>query len=114
MAVGKDGLYVVGNGRKIAVYRCAPNGEFIHHLNTNSSLNLSTIRSICFDSSGHLFVIHYGGDTGVYVFQPSGEHVASLGLASSGGIQNPGGMAIDEDGVVYVSDFSISGTVKVF
>ena len=80
IAVGEDGLYVVGNGDKIAVYRCAPNGEFIRHLNINPSLNLSHIHSICFDSSGHLIVGNYGGSSGVYVFQPSGEHVASLKL----------------------------------
>ena len=105
ITVGEDGLYVVGNGGKIAVYRCAPNGEFIRHLNINPPLNLSTVRSICFDSSGHLIVGNYGGSTGVYVFQPSGDHVASLSLASSGGIQYPAGIAIDEDGFVYVCDF---------
>ena len=76
---------------KIAVYRCAPNGEFIRHL--NPSLNLSNIHSICFGSSGHLIVGNYWGSSGVYVFQPSGEHVASLSLASSGGIQFPVGIA---------------------
>ena len=113
IAVGEDGLYVVGSGGKIAVYRCAPNGEFIRHLNINPSLNLSHIHSICFDSSGHLIVSSYGGSTGVYIFQPSGERVASLSLASSGGIQCPAGIAIDDDGFVYVCDFSI-GTVTVF
>ena len=114
IAVGEDGLYVVGSGGKIAVYRCAPNGEFIRHLNINPSLNLSTVRSICFDSSGHLIVGNYGGRTGVYVFQPSGEHVASLSLASSGGIQYPAGIAIDEDGFVYVCDFYYYATITVF
>ena len=106
---------VVGRGGKIAVYRCAPNGEFIRHLNINPSLNLSDIRSICFDSSGHLIVSNYDiiGSTGVYVFQPSGEHVASLSLASSGGFQRPAGIAIDDDGFVYVCDCRI-GTVTVF
>ena len=114
IAVGEDGLYVVGEGGKIAVYRCAPNGEFIRHLNINPSLNLSDIHSICFDSSGHLIVSNYGGSNGVYVFQPSGEHVASLSLASSGGIQCPAGIAIDEDGFVYVCDCWIGTTVTVF
>ena len=41
IAVGEDGLYVVGNGGKIAVYRCAPNGEFIRHLNTHQSITQS-------------------------------------------------------------------------
>ena len=112
IAVGEDGLYVVGSGGKIAVYRCAPNGEFIRHLNIKS-LCLSDIRNICFDSSGHLIVGNYGGSTGVHVFQPSGEHVASLSLASSGGFQYPTGIAIDDDGFVYVCDFFI-GTVTVF
>ena len=114
IAVGEDGLYVVGSGGKIAVYRCAPNGEFIRHLNTNPSLNLSEIRSICFDCSGHLFVVnnHYGGSTSVYVFQPSGEHVTSLSLASSGGY--PAGIAIDDDGFVYVCKYSTTENVTVF
>ena len=114
IAVGEDGLYVVGVGDKIAVYRCAPNGEFIRHLNINPSLNLSYIRSICFDSSGHLIVGNYGvHSTGVYVFQPSGEHVASLSLASSDGIKDPAGIAIDDDGFVYVCDCLIR-SVTVF
>ena len=78
IAVGEDGLYVEGTGYKIAVYRCAPNGGFIHHINTDPSLNLSNIRSICFDSSGHLIVGNCGVSTGVYVFHSSGEHVCSL------------------------------------
>ena len=113
IAVGEDGLYVVGRGGKITVYRCAPNGEFIRHLNTYPSPNLSYIHSVCFDSSGHLIVGNYGGSTGVHVFQPSGEHVASLSLASSGVIQYPAGIAIDDDGFVYVCDYVI-GTVTVF
>ena len=117
IAVGEDGLYVVGSG-KIAVYRCALNGEFIRHLNINPSLNLSEICSICFDSSGHLIVsnyIRYGVGNGVYVFQPSGEHVASLSLASSGGIKYPAGIAIDDDGFVYVCDYHRhSRSVTVF
>ena len=40
-AEGEGGLYVVGVGGKMAIYRCAPNGEFIRHLNTNPSLALS-------------------------------------------------------------------------
>ena len=47
ITVGEDGLYIAGSGGKIAVYRCAPNGEFIRHLNINPPLNLSTVRSIC-------------------------------------------------------------------
>ena len=113
IVVGEDGLYVAGSGGKIVVYRCAPNGEFIRHLNTSPSLNLSNIRSMCFDSSGHLFVVNYGGSTGVYVFQPSGEHVASLSLASSGGIKCPAGIAIDDEGFVYVCD-CWNDTVTVF
>ena len=105
IAVGEDGLYVVGSGGKIAVYRCAPNGEFIRYINTNPSLNMSQIHSICFDSSGHLIVGDYSVSNGVYVFQPSGEHVASLSLASSGGFTCPAGIAIDEDGFVYVCDY---------
>ena len=113
IAEGEDGLCVVGSGGKIAVYRCALNGEFIRHLNINPSLNLSEIRSICFDSSGHLFVVNnYILGTGVYVFQPSGEHVASLSLARSGGW--PAGIAIDDDGFVYVCMYQTTESVTVF
>ena len=111
IAVGEDGVYVVGDGGKIAVYRCAPNGEFIRYLNTNPSLNLSNMYSICFDSSGHIVVSKHV--TGVYVFQPSGEHVASLSLASSGGAKHPAGIAIDDDGFMYVCDCHV-GTIIVF
>ena len=110
IALGEDGLYVVGSGGKIAVYRCAPNGEFIRHLNTNPSLNLSHIHSICFDSSGHLIFGNRGGSTGVYIFQPSGEHVASLSLASKW----PVGIAVDKDGFVYVCNCNINATITVF
>ena len=114
ITVGEDGLYVEGTGYKIAVYRCAPNGECIHHINTDPSLNLSNIRSICFDSSGHLIVGNCGVSTGVYVFHSSGEHVASLSLASSGGIKCPAGMATDDDGFVYVCDCLSNGIIAVF
>ena len=79
IAVGDDGLYVVGSGGKIALYRCAPNGMFIRHLDIYPSLylsnihSLSCIRSVCFDSkycfgsSGHLFV----GSIGVYICIPT-------------------------------------------
>ena len=108
IAEGDDGLYVVGGKEgKIGVYTCAPNGEFIRHLNIQpSSVTLSIPRGICFDCSGHLFVTHgVSGIECVYVFKPSGKHVATLGQASSGvGMWSPVGIAIDEDGFVYVCD----------
>ena len=56
IAQGPDGLYVAGE-RKISVYRCAPNGVFIRHLNlTPSSLELSEFYGICIDRSGHIIV----------------------------------------------------------
>ena len=56
IAQGPDGLYVAGE-RKISVYRCAPNGVFIRHLNlTPSSLKLSEFNGICIDTSGHIIV----------------------------------------------------------
>ena len=113
IAEGDDGLYVVGKD-KIGVYSCAPNGDFIRHLNIQpSSVKLSGPRGICFDCSGHLFVPQCGsGVEGVYVFTPSGEHVASFGLASSGvSMRCPAGIVIDEDGFVYVCDYDSS---KVF
>ena len=112
---GDNGLYVVG-GDKIGVYSCAPNGDFIRHLNIQpSSVKLSSPRGICFDCSGHLFVTQTGyGVECVYVFTPSEGHVASFGLASSGvSMVSPAGIAIDEDGFVYVCD-SILGKVVVF
>ena len=66
IAEGDDGLYVVGNNR-ISVYSCAPNGDFICHLNIKPSL--SGARGICFDCSGHLFVTQTGsGVKGVYMY----------------------------------------------
>ena len=112
---GDDGLYVVG-GDKIGVYSCAPNGDFIRHLNIqSSSVKLSLPWGICFDGSGHLFVTQAGsGVEGVYVFTPSGEYVASFGLASSGvSMRCPAGIVIDEDGFVYVCDW-YSTKVVVF
>ena len=97
VALGPDGLYVAG-GKKISVYTCAPNGNFIRHLNIQpSSLKLSEFWGICFDSSGHVIATdHYNG---VYVFKPSGEYVTSFG---SGVTIYPAGVAVDEDGFVYV------------
>ena len=116
IAEGDDGLYVVGGG-KIGVYSCAPNGDFIRHLNIQpSSVKLSGPWGICFDCSGHLFVTQAGsGVKGVYVFTPSGEHVVSFGLASSGvSMEYPAGIAIDEDGFVYVCYTFGSDKVVVF
>ena len=111
VAQGPDGLYVAG-GKKISVYTCAPNGNFIHHLNIQpSSLKLCCFWGICFDSSGH--IIATDCDNGVYVFKPSGEYVTSFGLVSSGVIQHSAGVAVDEDGLVYVCGFK-SKNVVVF
>ena len=115
IAEGDDGLYVVG-GDKISVYSCAPNEDFICHLNIQpSSVKLSGLWGICFDCSGHLFVTQIGsGVKDVYVFTPSGEHVACFGLASSGVLMvNPAGIVIDEDGFVYVCGFD-SYNIVVF
>ena len=113
IAEGDDGLYVVG-GDKIGVYSCAPNGDFIRHLNIQpSSVKLSGPRGICFDCSGNLFVSQIGfGVVGVYVFTPSGEHVASFGLVRSGvSMRWPSGIVIDADGFVYVCGFQSAGVV---
>ena len=97
IAQGPDGLYVAGE-RKISVYRCAPNGVFIRHLNlTPSSLELSQFYGICIDTSGHIIVSDY--HNGVYVFRASGECV---GHVSSDVIPYPTGVSVDEDGFVYV------------
>ena len=97
IAQGPDGLYVAGE-RKISVYRCAPNGVFIRHLNlTPSSLELSQFYGICIDTSGHIIVSDYSN--GVYVFRASGECV---GHVSRHVISPPAGVTVDEDGFVYV------------
>ena len=101
IAQGPDGLYVAGE-RKISVYRCAPNGVFIRHLNlTPSSLKLSQFYGICIDTSGHIIVSDYRN--GVYVFRASGECVCHV---SSDVIPYPTGVTVDEDGFVYVCSFT--------
>ena len=106
IAQGPDGLYVAGE-KKISVYRCAPNGNFIRHLNIQpSSLNLSEFWGICVDSSGH--IIAGDRDNGVYVFKSSGECV---GHVSSDVIRSPAGVTVDEDGFVYVCGFHSSNIV---
>ena len=103
IAQGPDGLYVAGE-RKISVYRCAPNGAFIRHLNlTPSSLKLSEFNGICIDTSGHIIVsdLYHG----VYVFIASGECV---GHVSSHVIPCPAGVSVDEDGFVYVCCYTNS------
>ena len=102
IAQGPDGLYVAGR-RKISVYRCAPNGVFIRHLNlTPSSLELSEFRGVCIDTSGHIIVSDWL--YGVYVFRASGECV---GHVSSDVIPYPAGVTVDEDGFVYVCNYLI-------
>ena len=106
IAQSPDGLYVAGK-KKISVYRCAPNGTFIRHLNIQpSSLNLSEFWGICVDSSGHIIAGDW--DNGVYVFNPSGECV---GHVSSDVVPNPTGVTVDEDGFVYVCGFCSSNVV---
>ena len=110
IAQGPDGLYVAGEG-KISVYRCAPNGVFICHLNlTPSSLKLSEFNGICFDTSGHIIVNDW--KNGVYVFKSSGECVGHI---SRNVIPNPwpAGVAVDDDGFVYVCNY-LSSYVYVF
>ena len=97
IAQGPDGLYVAGE-RKICVYRCAPNGVFIRHLNlTPSSLELSQFNGICIDTSG--LIIVSDDEYGVYVFRASGKCV---GHVSRNVIPYPAGVSVDEDGFVYV------------
>ena len=103
IAQGPDGLYVAGEG-KISVYRCAPNGVFIRHLNlTPSSLKLSEFNGICFDTSGH--IIASDRYNGMYVFKSSGECVGHI---SRDVIPGPAGVAVDDDGFVYVCNCSYS------
>ena len=101
IAQGPEGLYVAGK-RKISVYRCAPNGVFIRHLNlTPSSLELSEFSGICIDTSGHIIVSDW--EYGVYVFRASGECV---GHVSRDVICYPAGVSVDEDGFVYVCSYT--------
>ena len=108
IAQGPDGLYVAGEG-KISVYKYAPNGIFIRHLNlTPSSLKLSEFNGICFDTSGH--IIASDMYNGVYVFKSSGKCV---GYVSRDVIPGTAGVAVDDDGFVYVCNFLISGSVII-
>ena len=109
IAQGPDGLYVAGEW-KISVYRCAPNGVFIRHLNlTPSSLELSEFNGICIDTSGHIIVSDW--KYGVYVFRASGECV---GHVSRDVILYPAGVSVDEDGFVYVCSFVNTSKLHIF
>ena len=101
VAQGPDGLYVAGKG-KISLYRCAPNGDFIRHLNLSpSSLMLSEFNGICFHPSG--YIIASDLSFGVYAFKPSGWCV---GHVSYDVIPHPAGITVDDDGFVYVCSFA--------
>ena len=100
VALGPDGLYVAGKG-KIAVYKCAPKGAFIRHVNlTPHSLKFSEFSGICFDANGHIIACDW--KNGVYFFKPSGECVGHVG---SDVIQSPTSVTVDQDGFVYVCSF---------
>ena len=106
IAQGPDGLYVAG-AKRISVYRCAPNGNFIRHLNIQpSSLKLSQFWGICVDSSGHIIATDW--ENGVYLFNSSGECV---GHVSNDIIRSPAGVTVDEDGFVYVCDCNSDNVV---
>ena len=107
IAEGPDGLYVAGR-EKISVYRCAPNGDFIRHLNLSpSSLKLSGFNGICFHPSNG-YIIASDQSFGVYMFNPSGECVQHI---SYDVIPHPAGVTVDDDGFVYVCSFASN---KVF
>ena len=83
------------------MYRYAPNGTFICHLNIQpSSLHLSEFWSVCVDVGGHIIATDH--DNGVYVFNPSGECV---GHVSSDVIKTSAGVIVDEDGFVHMCSF---------
>ena len=109
-----DGCLYVAGSDKIGVYTCAPNGDFLYHLNIKpSSVKLSHSWGICFDCSGHLFVTQpgHGSDfKGVYSFKSGGRWVASIG---GGVMERPAGIVVDQDGFVYVCDF-YSSKIVVF
>ena len=100
IAQGPEGLYVAGEG-KISVYRCAPNGVFLRHLNlTPRLLKFSQFWGIYY-CYGNDTIVTADRDYGVYVFKPSGMIIGHLtGLA-----QWPACLTIDKDGFVYVSRF---------
>ena len=108
IAQGPEGLYVAGVG-KISVYRCAPNGVFIRHLNLSPSLKFSEFNGIVFDTRCGRIIVS-DRDHGVYVFKPSGECV---GHVSSDVIHCPTGVTVDEDGFVYVCSFTCDGKVFI-
>ena len=97
IALGPEGLYVAGEGR-ISVYRCAPNGEFIRHLDLPSSNKFSEFYGICFDTSGR-YIIASDYKYGVYVFSLSGECIGHIG---SDRVMTPAGVAVDNDGFLYI------------
>ena len=106
IAQGPEGLYVAGH-RKISLYRCAPDGVFIRHLNLSPSLDLSFFNGICYyASSGH--IIASDQSFGVYVFKPSGECV---GHVSRFIVPRPAGVTVDDDGFVYVCSSTGSDVV---
>lgn len=117
LAEGEDGIYVIGGcerGPKIGIY--SYEGEFIRHVNItgNPSITLSSMRGICFDCYGNMFITQVGaGVEGVYIFKPSGEYIASFGLARHSVMEHPVGIAIDEDGFVYVCDHKTNNK-KIF
>ena len=100
VAQGPEGLYVAGEG-KISIYSCAPNGDFIRHLNLSpSSLKLSEFNSICFHPSGYIIASDH--IFGVYMFKPCGGCVQHI---SYDVIPHPAGVAVDDDGFVFVCSF---------
>ena len=105
LAEGEDGLYIISGaeyGARVGVY--SYEGEFLRHV-TIKGATLSSMRGICFDTYGHMFITQVGsGVEGVYVFTTSGELITSFGLASNKIMEHPVGITIDEDGFVYVCD----------
>lgn len=93
-------LYVLGN-TQIAVYTFDQEPRFVGHVPTKGPVAPSSMRSICFDRGGHMFITQLGtGVEGVYVFKPTGDFITSFGH----NIEQPLGIVIDEDGFVYVVD----------
>ena len=104
VAKGPDGLYVADN-EKVGVYKCAPNGVFIRHLDLEQ--RISWFRGLCFDASGNI-IISCTGCCFLHVVNPNGDYIGPVvqSHAILDGCKS-NGVAVDEDGFVYVcSDFT--------
>ena len=111
IAQGPDSFLYVASEKKISVYRCAPNGAFMHHLNlTPSSLKTSVFHAMCFDPTGNIVVTD--GRNGVYIFTITGECVGHISKEVT--VHCPSGVVVDEDGFIFLSISEHYGKLLIF